>query len=124
MADTFQSGYIKVDEKGIHISMYYFPFGTKLVRYENIGHIETYPASGNSKAWGMTPLIFRWTWWSLECGRNFSSMQVVEIVPKGGVGFFSPRIGITVPEHEELIKVIKANAAKKGITVEVREANL
>jgi hypothetical protein len=121
MSTTFKSGRVTVDSSGIHVAWYYFPAGTKTVKFEDIERIELIDSYLNSKSWGETITAGKWAWWNLGMFREFSSSDGMLIITKNNPGtFFYPGIGITPPDVKGTFDAIQKESEKKGLTLQVR----
>jgi len=127
----FQSGNVRVDDGGVHVSMYYFPLGTRHVRFGAITKVQRVRCRGASKTWGWTGLDC--VWWrcarpslararrprcaeltsfadgrSLGCGREFSDIEGVIISADGCF-----EVGVSPPDVDGLIRAL----AEHGVAV-------
>jgi len=105
----YSDSLVEVSQSGIHIRNYYFPFGTKFVKFSDILSVEKKPptlSNGKWRLWGTGD--FR-TWFSKDWRRpQRSCIFLLSLVTQ------KMRIGFTVENSDKFIEVIKS----KGLKIE------
>lgn len=115
---TFTSGNVTVDDSGVHIKNYYFPFWfiAKTIKFKDIVKLEKIVCEpGNSKSWGMN---FNPVWWSLDMFREFSGKPGLIIYTSEHPTYWRPASGVSPPDVDGLIKAIQERIPAGNLTEE------
>lgn len=90
-ASLYQDRLVRISESGLYFPLYYFPFGSRFVRFEQIERIESLPPSfktGKWRQWGTNDFL---TWFPCDLLRHRRE-RIFHIHLKGA----RDRIGFTV----------------------------
>jgi hypothetical protein len=95
----YSDSLISIDDNGLTIRLYYFPFGAKRVNFSDIEKIEVYKG-GNMRLWGSDN--FR-TWFGLDWKRINRTMTFI-IKRKNKWS----RIGFTCEDSEKVANILRS----------------
>ncbi len=108
---SYDDGKVALTDDELVIRTYYFPFGTKHIRYADISAVQRTPLTdvgGRYRVWGSRD--FR-HWWNLDPGRGKKSTAlVIELTGKIAVPVITP----DRPDE------VAAELAAHGVTVTAR----
>jgi len=90
---------IYIDDNGLTIRLFYFPFGSKRVNFSDIAVVQAFKG-GCMRIWGSDNLR---TWFGLDWGRMYRSMTFV-IKRKNAWS----RIGFTAKDSERVVSILRS----------------
>jgi len=107
----YEDDYVIIDEIGLRIKNYYFPFGTaKRVRFDQIRSFNTNTELKlnllSYKTWGMGLSNI---WWALSCARGVNSGNIILEIGSG------IRPGFSVQNVQQFLDILSKRVVKREI---------
>jgi hypothetical protein len=103
MSALYRDRWIECDDDAVLIHGYYFPWGTKRVRYDSIREVRRVPIgafTGRGRIWGSTTLRY---WASLDPGRPGKSTALILDTGSSILPFITPddpdAVAAVISEH-------------------------